>query len=347
MVKEVVRLTSEGTRRKASASSSRSSRTVMGIYDRDYYRRDGPSYLGSFLERGTVCKWLIGINVVVFILQMLTRVPVDLPRGGIRFDDGFFTAALDLDVGAVLRGQVWRLLTYAFLHSTNGLPLHLLFNMLFLWWFGTDVEDLYGPREFLAIYLVGAVAGGVLFTLTGIATGSPGVAIGASGAVVTVLVLCACHFPTRIMYFMWVIPMPLWIYVIVAVALDAYVMLGQIHNGVAVACHLGGAAFGFAYYKANIRLTNLLPNLRNWQQRRKQPRLRVYREDEDDADKKRPQAVTVAAPAAAPSSLDDEQLEAKMDAVLEKISRVGKDNLTESEREVLMRASERLKKRRS
>src|ERR1700722_1893848 len=149
----------------------------MGIYDRDYYRRDGPSYLGSFLERGRMCKWLIGINVIVFIVQMLTRVQDD--DGSFRY--GPVTDLLILNVNAVLHGQVWRLLTYAFLHSTQGLPLHLLFNMLFLWWFGTDVEELYGPREFLAIYLLSGVAGGVLYTLTGLAAPTLP-ALGASGA---------------------------------------------------------------------------------------------------------------------------------------------------------------------
>jgi membrane associated rhomboid family serine protease len=128
----------------------------MGIYDREYYRRDGPGFLGAFTERGQVCKYLIGINVVLFILQFLTA------------NSGLVTDALILDPAKVLDGQVWRLLTYAFLHSPGEL-LHILFNMLFLWWFGTDVEDLYGPREFLAVYLVSAVAGGLVFTATELA----------------------------------------------------------------------------------------------------------------------------------------------------------------------------------
>jgi membrane associated rhomboid family serine protease len=317
----------------------------MGIYDRDYYRRDGPSYLGSFMERGTVCKWLIGINIVVFILQMLTRAQdVDPVTGAYYFSPGPLTDALILNVDKVLHGQVWRLLTYAFLHDTNSIY-HILFNMLFLWWFGADMEDLYGPREFLAFYLASALAGGVLYTLTEVATGGQHAALGASGAVTAILVLCAIHYPTRIIYVMFLLPVPIWLFVVFSVGMDAFRLLSHNENGVAVAGHLGGAVFAFAYYRFGLRLTNLLPGLRNWQQRRNQPRLRVYREDEEDD--KRPQAVTVAAPSAAPSALDDEQLEAKMDAVLEKISRVGKDNLTESEREVLMRASERLKKRRS
>src|SRR5438094_821233 len=62
--------------RRRVASSSRAdvtawalevARTVMGIYDRDYYRREGQSFLGSLTERGTVCKWLIGVNVICFM----------------------------------------------------------------------------------------------------------------------------------------------------------------------------------------------------------------------------------------------------------------------------------------
>src|SRR5205807_5967914 len=116
-------------------------RTVMGIYDRDYVRKDGHSFLGSFVERGTICKWLIGINVVVFIVQLLTRQgPGNDP----------FTDSLLLDVNQVVfHGQVWRLITHAFLHEPLDVW-HILWNMAFLWWFGSDVEDLYGPREFLA-----------------------------------------------------------------------------------------------------------------------------------------------------------------------------------------------------
>jgi membrane associated rhomboid family serine protease len=313
----------------------------MGIYDRDYYRRDGPSYLGSFLERGVICKWLIGINIVVFVLQLLTKA-----AGG-DVTSGFVTEWLDLNVSAVCHGQVWRLLSYTFLHAG---PLHILFNMLFLWWFGTDVEELYGPREFLAFYLLGGLAGGLLYTLTSLPAFFAGVtvngAIGASGAVTAVMVLCAIHYPTKIIYLFFVLPIPLWLFVLGSVALDAYMMFGRVHTPVAVACHIGGALFAFTYYKAGIRLMNFLPTTRNWRQERSSPRLRVYHEDEEEHVHK-PQPVSVAAPSTPSSLLDDEQLEAKMDAVLEKISRVGKDNLTESEKEVLLRASERLKKRRS
>jgi len=243
-------------------------------------------------------------------------------------------------VDKVLHGEVWRLLTYAFLHSTSAID-HILWNMLFLFWFGSDVEDLYGPKEFLAFYLVSAVLGGVAHVVLGkMGWVVPAPVLGASGAVTAVLVLCACHFPTRIILLMFLLPVPIWLFVIFAVAKDFYSFLGSVNHGVAVDVHLAGAAFGFAYYKLHWRLLNWLPQLRAWRQRLARPRLRVYRGEEEQALVEAPLKVSAAAP------LEDEQLEAKMDAILEKISQTGKESLTESERELLLRASEVFKRRR-
>jgi len=314
----------------------------MGIYDRDYYRREGPSFLGSLAERGTVCKWLIGINIVFFLIQMVTQAG---PRGF----GGPFQDLLILDVDRVLHGEVWRLLTYAFLHDT-GTPWHILFNMLFLWWFGNEIEELYGSREFLTLYLVSAILGGLAFVLTHLDLHPglerhflPAQCLGASGAVTTVMVLAAFHFPNRIILLFFILPVPLWLVVLVAVVGDAFQFFGRMSTQVAVSVHLAGALFGFCYYKFGWRLTGWLPRWRDWRRQLSRPRLRVYREEPEPE----PAPASVAAPTVAPPSvLDDEQLEAKMDAVLEKISRTGKDSLTESERAVLLRASEILRRRR-
>jgi len=309
----------------------------MGFQDRDYVRRDGPSFLGSFWERGKICKWLIGINLVVFFIQLATT-PTGADRGSAL---GAFTNFLDLNVQDVIHGQVWRIFTHMFLHDPAN-PLHILFNMLFLWWFGSDVEDLYGPREFLAIYLVGGLASGLCYVVSTLLLSGQGAAIGASGAVFAVLVLFACHYPTRLIYIFFFLPVPIWLFVAIELFYNAYVLALRVDTGVAVAGHLGGAAFGFAYYKLHWRLSGLWPNLKSWKKRRAQPRLRVYRGE----DAPTPVSVAAAAPPASPA-LEDEHLEAKMDAVLEKISREGKDNLTDSEKAILLKASEILRKRRS
>jgi membrane associated rhomboid family serine protease len=348
----------------------------MGIYDRDYVRREGPSFLGSFTERGQVCKWLVGINVVAFVVQVLTRPPLDLEFDFDVLSLGWFTNALDLNVNAVLHGQVWRLLTYAFLHDP-GTIWHILFNMLFLWWFGSDVEDLYGPREFLTFYLSAAIASGLLFFSSSLAWMRDSMipCLGASGAVLAVLTLCAIHYPRRTILLFFIIPVPLWLFLVIFLAGDAYVFLNKAQSGTAVAAHIGGALFAGIYYRLNIRLVDWLPAFwergylkgtwQSWRRRLFGPRLRLV-VDEKTLEKaprshfpsgsgRRPASASdeaiyrpeegtqqsVSAPAA------DEHLEAKMDAILEKISRVGKENLTESEREFLLRASEVFRRRRT
>jgi membrane associated rhomboid family serine protease len=317
----------------------------MGIYDRDYYRREGPSFLGTIASRGMICWWLVGVNVLVYILQLVAR----RASGGLSDP---VTDALILDSNKVLHGEVWRLLTYAFLHSVSA-PDHIFWNMLFLLWFGTDVEDIYGPREFLAIYLLAAVAGGVVHVLLAAAhlvpmhpmPGGPqgfhlesAQVLGASGAVTAVLVLCALHYPTRIILVGLILPVPIWLFVGFTVAKDFFSFIGQSGGHVAVDVHLAGAAFALCYYRLGGRLLNLLPALGSWRRRFSRPRLRVYREE--------PDAAPVRVPAAVSPPPPDEHLEAQMDAILEKISRSGKESLTAHEREVLLRASEAMKRRR-
>jgi membrane associated rhomboid family serine protease len=312
----------------------------MGIYDREYYRREGPGFL-SFAGHGLVCKWLILINVACFVIQLATESR--RPMGFVGVDDqgipivvpkqGWFTDTLMLKTREVLQhGQVWRLLTYAFLHDPGSLW-HIVFNMLFLWWFGKDMEDLYGSREFLAFYLVSAFLGGCAFVAF-----ADGNCIGASGAVTAVMVLFAFHYPTHVIYLWFLIPIPIWLFVGFQVLQDLIIFTGQIKTQTAVTVHLAGAGFGFLYYKFQWRLITLGTRVRSWFQERSRPRLRVYREED----------VSRPAPVTAPLSGDfDEHLEAKLDAVLEKVARFGKDSLTEPERQILLRASEVYKKRRS
>src|SRR5262249_54483857 len=94
----------------------------------------------------------------------------------------------------VYQGQVWRLLTHAFCHERFGV-LHILFNMLFLCWWGCTLESMYGSREFLLFYLTAAVVAGLAFVGLDMWTGSSTPGIGASGAVLAVTMLYALHFP--------------------------------------------------------------------------------------------------------------------------------------------------------
>jgi hypothetical protein len=134
----------------------------------------------------------------------------------------------------------------------------------------------------------------------------------------------------------FILPVPIWLVVIFQVGKDLWQFLGNIQTGVAVSAHLGGAFFGFLYYRFQLRLLSLLPDFSAWRARRGRPRLRVYREEEP---------VVAAAPRPAPSDMD-EHLEAKVDAVLEKVARHGRQSLSEAEHQLLLKAGEMYKKRR-
>jgi membrane associated rhomboid family serine protease len=303
----------------------------MGIYDREYYRSEGSGFLGTLARRGSAWRWIIGVNVVAFVVQLATA------QRGV---NGWFTDLFSLNTAAVIDGQVWRLLTGTFLHSFAWQ--HIVCNMLIIWWAGSEVEDIYGPREFVAFYLSAAVFSSAVYVASDVLSGQRSIAIGASGAATAVLLLFALHYPTRVVYFMFVIPMPVILLVAIYILADALGLLGAgIGGNIAFAAHLGGAAFGYLYFRMQWRMTNLWPSHVRWRRPgRARANLRVYRgEHESDAE-----AVPAAAPP--PRPVPDSQLEAELDAVLEKVARQGKSSLTERENQILMRASEIFRRRR-
>jgi membrane associated rhomboid family serine protease len=294
----------------------------MGIYDRDYYREHGHNYLDTVLGEGPVCKFLILANALLF------AVPILLPP---QSQAAFYEA---LVLRADHATQVWRFVTCLFIHPHASIWT-LVFTLLFLWWLGSDLEQLYGSREFLAFYLVAGVLGSGAFALAAYLGGTPEQPIlGPSGAITAVLVLFAFHFPSYKMLLFWVVPVPIWLMVVAqifgSIAVDPMVHPGR------VAMNLAGAAFGALYYRKQWRLTGLWPTRRRESARA--PKLRVYQPEEIR------EPVSVAAHRDA--SGVDEHLEAKVDAVLEKMARTGKESLTETEREVLVKASEIYRKKR-
>ena len=302
----------------------------MGIQDRDYYR-EGPSFLDRVGEQGATV-WLIAITCGVFAGQMFSGV-VRSPLVEIG----------QYDPERILDGEVWRLLTAVFLHG--GLW-HLFCNMLALYWAGLRIEELRGAREFTLFYLACGVGANLIYLaiyLAGLCP--PTKAIGASGAVVAVLVLFACYYPRQRLLLFMVIPIPAWGLVTLFVGLDLYGALGGtglVGNNIAFIVHLGGAALGLLYYQSGIQFSRLFARTAA---PRVRPKLRVH--TPPPSEEQIPEPVAVSAESAArPAKPADEQLEAKLDAVLEKVSKYGQESLSAEEREILFKASELYKKRR-
>ncbi len=178
---------------------------------------------------------LLVANVVVFFLQQ--TVPST-------------TIALAF-VPALVLVRPWTIVTYMFLHGSFW---HILFNMLALYWFGPRVEERLGGRQFLALYFVSGIAGALFSLLT-----SAAAIIGASAAIMGVMVAFARYWPRERLYIWGAVPVEAWLLVLIYVLLD----LGGFGAGIAHFAHLGGAGAGFLY----LRLTELLSPARRWRRK--------------------------------------------------------------------------------
>ena len=185
----------------------------MGIHDREYYQETGHGQGRLGRITSTAVGTLILINVVVWLVQAFSK-----PEGGGRGGVTDFLGASPEDVLGSF--QVWRLLTANFAHDPQNLQ-HVFWNMLGLFFFGRDLERIYGKRDFYLLYLVSGVIA-ILAELIMLATAGEGSipVFGASGAVMAVLMVFTLHFPTRTILLFLVIPIPVWVLCIMFVILN-------------------------------------------------------------------------------------------------------------------------------
>ena len=203
-------------------------------YDIRYRSRS--SFFDSSFPNGV--KWLLVSNVAVYLVYFFT----------VHFLNSDLFFPLQLIPHMVVRGAVWQLFTYLFLHDPHGL-FHILFNMLALWMFGTPVEQTWGTRRFLHYYFLCGVGAGVCVVLVNLAIGnSYQSTIGASGAIYGLLLAYGMLFPEQEILFMFLFPMKAKYLVMIY---GAVAFLGSFQTGSTVSnlAHLGGMIFGFVYIK--------------------------------------------------------------------------------------------------
>ncbi|MFH1371679.1 MAG: rhomboid family intramembrane serine protease [Planctomycetota bacterium] len=229
----------------------------MGLYDRDYTREQNESY-PSYAPRMRLglppitpaVKWLLLTNIIVFLLDALTTDPT---KPGPGLFERFFAL---IPASPLLTLQVWRLITYQFLHRGLG---HIFFNMLGLFFFGSPLERHWGTKKFLIFYLVCGVAGGVFYILLVVTGFLPvGSLVGASGSVLGVLTACAILFP-HIKVFLFPIPFPVPIRVVAVglICFSAVIILSKGKNAGGEAAHLAGIAAGTFYVLSDSWRTSL------------------------------------------------------------------------------------------
>jgi membrane associated rhomboid family serine protease len=194
------------------------------------------------------------------------------------------------------RFAFWQPVTYLFLHDPYSL-LHLLFNMLFLWMFGVDLERAWGSRRLYIYFFITGISGGLInvaveslpFSFIANHTNVFAPTIGASGAIYGILLAAAVMFPDReIWLFPFPVRIPMKIYVLAAGAIEFFMTLGIGGDSVSHVTHLGGMLVGYLYLRRGSWFFRARNGLGDWQRKRARRRFEVYMRKHRDEPPSRP-----------------------------------------------------------
>jgi len=290
----------------------------MGIYDRDYERNGGYGQQSGLRLDGprTLTTNLVLLTFGIYLLQIFTQSasgPGWVTHYGSLYADVF--------------KRPWfcfQFLTYGFLHTPNDFK-HIVFNMLGLWFFGRAIEQHYGRREYLSFYLVAIVFAGVTWCTaqwlmfgTQVHVGM----LGASGGLSAILILFALNFPKQMIYIWGILPVPAWAFALFFVGSDVMGALDRSGN-VAYTAHLGGALFGFLYFRFGWKTSHWLPSNFSLPRSIRPSKIRIHEPEESG------------------SGTDQ-----RVDEILKKIQEQGQESLTRGERRVLEKASQEYQRKR-
>ena len=292
----------------------------------------------AFSRRDNALMQLILLNVLVFAGLIVLRTILTVSSASAYYPPVMSQFELSSALPVLLR-HPWTLLTYAFTHEGF---FHILFNLLNLYWFGQLVREYLGDRRLVSIYVLGALAGAVIFLISynlipafQPAVGSP--MVGASAAVTAIIVAGATLLPDYTFMLIIIGSVKIkWIAAVVVLISLAGVNGGNPGGEIA---HLGGALMGFVFIKQLQAgrdmgrpvqaVGNFFANLFS---RRSTMRISTPRRAE-------PVTATSASggkkPAVAGQPLQDE-----IDNILDKISRSGYESLSKDEKQKLFRASQ-------
>lgn len=272
------------------------------------YRTGGGMQLGFGPSLGPTVKALLAANVTVHLVQLLLAPETRASLLGL-----FGLVPAD----ALPRLHVWQFATYMFLHGGFW---HLFFNMFALWMFGSEIEQLWGRRAFLAYYFVTGFGGGLTYCLTSWGSWAP--LVGASGAIFGLLLAYGLLFPDRQILLYFIIPIKAKWFVLLFGVFELLAAQQRSLDGIGHFAHLGGMLFGYVWLKLGgpRRGLRVLPGWPGRTARRGHARFRVVGTQRPEADARRRERV---------------------DEILEKISREGLQSLTPEEQEILRGAGRR------
>ena len=291
-----------------------------------------------------VVWWLIAINIAVAFVQLTIVSPVDV------------RSALGFEMSD-LQGRWWSVGTYMFVHAGFW---HLALNMYSLWLFGPRVAATQRPGQFVGYYMLCGLGGWffhVLFT-------PQGLLLGASAAVMGVMLAYATRWPDEELLLMGIVPITVrWLVVLLVLANVVGGISAEAGAGVAYLAHLGGLATGWVALRMAgvMSLDGMRPRVAPMADEpddmppravpRTMPRPRPERETRGEVDEIVAQSAAAIAERAARPSVPRaarppaKALAGEMDRILDKISSEGLDALNAAERRLLEEAAQRLRER--
>lgn len=248
---------------------------------------------------------LIGIHLLV---SVLARAAPDAWRG---IYDIFL-----LHPDRVLKSfYIWQLVTCAFFHGP-GLW-HVAFNCIVIFFFGRMVEQRLGMKRYIYFCLGAAVTSSLAFLLESALLDQINPMLGASGVAMGLIILAALWHPHMKVLVFFVLPMPLWIVAALAIVMEL-LMLFDLQGGIAHSAHLGGALYGFLYFRFGSRFGRIFQSIDNMAEKQRHKKEQQTRAREAE-------------------------LRQEVDRILDKVNREGMAALSKEERRFLKDASEKLR----
>ncbi|MFC2113575.1 rhomboid family intramembrane serine protease [Bacteroidota bacterium] len=282
-------------------------------------------------KKGSTLTRLIYINLAVFVLVNLVYAIFFLANIQSSYSQFLVQLAVPSDLSILLR-KPWTLFTYMFTHKGF---IHILFNLLWLFWFGKVFLEYFDGKKLVGVYLLGGLAGAVLyvtaFNLLPVFSEhlAISIALGASASVTAISIAIAAYVPNYTWNLLFIGRVKI-IYVAIAVFFISSLIEFSDNTGGKIA-HIGGAILGYYYalrYKQGKDITRGINRFLEglFSLFRPKPKIRVtHRKSETDLDYNKRKV--------------DEQKD--VDRILDKIAKSGYSSLSASEKEILFRQSEK------
>ena len=216
-------------------------------------------------KQGSIITRLIYINIAVFLTVRIVMVLFTLFKVDFQLLEWL---ALPSSIG-VLVTRPWTLITYMFLHYNF---IHILFNLLWLYWFGKIFLMYFDEKKLLGTYFIGGLAGGILYiaaynifpAFENIA--QSGILLGASASIIAIVVASAVYAPNYSMHLFPISALfgPIKIIWIAAVSVLIYFLGITGNNAGGNIAHMGGALWGFLYISQLKKGNDFMGKFNNW-----------------------------------------------------------------------------------